>query len=165
MELLKLLSTNEILAQALNFLLLVFLLRVFFWKRILKLLDERKERLAKGLKDIEDTKNEVARLRADYETKLLSIEEISRTKIREAMESGEKMAEQIQKEANIEADRIINSAELDVKYQIAKAKEELKKEIVNLTITASQNLIREKLGSAEDKKLVEDFLDQVKSQE
>ncbi len=46
MELLKLLSTNEIVAQVLSFLILLFLLRKFAWKKILKILDERKEKIA-----------------------------------------------------------------------------------------------------------------------
>ena len=46
MELLKLLSTSEIVAQILGFLLLFFLLRAFAWKRLLALLDERKARIS-----------------------------------------------------------------------------------------------------------------------
>ena len=70
MGLLELISANEVVAQVISFLILLFLLRVLAWKKILKLLDDRKEKIAGEFKKIEDTKAEVAGLRADYETKL-----------------------------------------------------------------------------------------------
>ena len=59
MELLKLLSTSEIIAQVVNFLLLLILMRVFFWKKVLKLLDERRDRISSQLEHIENTKKEI----------------------------------------------------------------------------------------------------------
>ena len=132
MELLKLLSTNEIVAQVANFLLLLFFLRVFFWKRILKLLDERKARIAAELEKIENSKKEVADLKSDYESKINSIEETAQVKIRQALEESKSMASQIARDANQEAQKIIASAKADIKYEIAKAREELKEHFKRL---------------------------------
>ena len=46
MDLLKQFSTNEIFAQIVGFLLLLFLLRAFAWKKLLRLLDDRRERIS-----------------------------------------------------------------------------------------------------------------------
>lgn len=161
MELLKLLSTSEIIAQVINFLLLLALLRIFFWKRVLQFLDERKERIASDFKRIEDAKNEVERLKSDYEKKIASIEETAKEKMHAAVLEGGKIVSQIKKEAYAEAEKIIKTSREDIKYEIAKAKNELKDTIVDLTMKATENVIREKLTEEDDKKIVKGFLEQL----
>ena len=62
MEILKLLSANEIVAQILSFLLLLAILRIFAWKRLLKLLDDRRESIALEFRKIEDAQSAATRL-------------------------------------------------------------------------------------------------------
>jgi len=155
------LSANEVFAQIINFLILLFLLRIFLWKRILKLLDDRRERISSEFKKIEDAKREVEGLKSSYQAELSNIGETTRQKIGEAVEEGKKIAEGIRKEAEGQAQKIMDSARQDIKYEMAKAKEEIKGQIVDLTIKATESLIGEKLNATGDKKLVEDFLSQV----
>ena len=91
MELLKLLSTGEIAAQVINFLLLLFFLRLFFWKRILKALDSRREKISSGLREIEEGRQELGRAQSEYRSKLSDIEEASREKLNEAVQEGKKI--------------------------------------------------------------------------
>jgi len=161
MGLLNLLSTSEIIAQIASFLLLLFILRVFAWKKILALLDARKERIAAELKDIEDTKLEIAKLRSEYEGKLASISEEARQKIQAAVQEGKGIEEQLKKAGNLEAQKIIEAARDNIKYEIAKAKEELKEKIIDISIKAAETVIEEKLAEKQDRNLVENFLKRV----
>ena len=161
MELLKLLSTNEIVAQVLAFLILVLLLRIFAWKKLLNLLDERKARIDSEFKQIEDTKKEMADTRAEYEEKLLKIEELAGIKIQEAVQQGKEITDEVKKQAHQEAQEIINNARDNIKYELAKAKEELKEQIVDLTIQATRNIVEEKLTSKQDEGIIREFLDKV----
>ena len=165
MELLKLLSTSEIIAQVINFLLLLVLMRVFFWKRVLKLLDERRERIASQLENIESAKKEVEKLKDDYQKELNAIEAIKKLKIQEGIEVGRKEADEIRREALLNAQRIMDSAESDIKQEIAKARDALKDEIVNLTISGVENVVGEKLTEESDRKLVRDFLDNLEKKQ
>lgn len=165
MELLKLLSTSELVAQIINFLLLLFLLRVFLWKPILKLLDERKERISSDLKNAADIKNEVEGLKADYQSKLNSIEETARVMIKDAQGEAGKKAEEIKKKAHLEAERLIALARSEIKYEVLKVKDELKDEIIDLTIRAVETVISEKLTEEDDLKIIEDFLKNVEKSE
>ncbi|MFA5275439.1 MAG: F0F1 ATP synthase subunit B [Candidatus Omnitrophota bacterium] len=161
MGLLELLSTNEVLAQAISFLILLFLLRVFAWKKILKLLDDRKDKITLEFKRIEEEKNQIAGIRAGYEAKLSAIDEIAAKKIEEALAEGRKITDEIRKEAQFQAQLVINDARENIKYELSRAKEELKEKIVDLTIRATENIIEEKLTEEGDKKLVEQFLDKI----
>ena len=158
MEILKLLSASEIVAQILSFLLLFFFLRVFLWKRILNLLDERRKKVSSEFQKIEDLQKEAGNLKSEYTTKLNSIEEIAKTKIQEAIDGGRKTADLIIKEADTDAQEIIQSAKADIKYEITKAREELKGQIIDLALKAAEEVIGEKLTPEGDRKLVEGFL-------
>ncbi len=158
MELLKLLSTNEIVAQLISFLVLLFLLRKFAWKKILGMLDQRRDKIVSEFKRIEDARFEVTKLRGDYEAKIESIEKLAREKIQEAIDEGKKITEQSRKQAHEEAQDIIENTRASVRYELNKAKEELKDKIIELTMKATENVITEKFTEDNDKELVKDFL-------
>ncbi len=158
MELLKLLSANEIVAQIICFFLVLWLLRVFMWKRTLKLLDARRDRIISEYNKIEATKAEIAKIKADYESRIASIQEEARKKIQEAVEEGRDITDYIRKKAHQEAQDIIENAKSNMKYELAKTKVALKEELIDITIKAAEALIEEKLGDKQDKKIIEGFL-------
>jgi F-type H+-transporting ATPase subunit b len=161
MEILKLLSTNEIVAQIISFLLLLFLLRIFAWKKLLGLLDQRRAKIASEFRQIEDAKAEIARVKSELEENLNRIEELKRQKIEEAAAKGRQIADQIRTEARQEALKLIDKAKEDIRDELSDAKDQLKVEIVGLAIGATEALIREKITAERDKKIIEEFIKNV----
>jgi F-type H+-transporting ATPase subunit b len=159
MEILKFLSTSEIVAQVLSFLILLFIIKRFAWQKILFFLDTRKNRIAAEFKHIDDTKAEIAKLQVDYEAKLAAIEQAAQKIIQESVAQGKIVSEEARKKAQLDAQGIIENAKQSIKYELAKAKEELKEEVIDLTIRATENLIQQRLTADDDKKLVRDFLE------
>jgi len=164
-ELLKMLSGSEILAQILSFFLLLFLLRVFAWKKILGLLDQRKERISSQLGQIENTKLEIARLKADYEQKISNISNEAQAKINQAVEQAKAVSAQMRKKAHEEAQDIITDARQQVKYEVSKVQEQLKEQIVDIALEAAKTVIQEKLTEDGDRKIVEDFIRELEKTE
>jgi F-type H+-transporting ATPase subunit b len=164
-ELLKMLSGSEILAQVLSFFILLFLLRLFAWKKILGLLDQRKEKISSQLSEIENTKLEIARLKSDYESKLSTISVAAQAKIDEAVQEGREINDQMRKKAHEEAQDIIIDARKQVKYEVSKAQEQLKEKIVDIALGAARSVIQEKLTADGDRKIVEDFIREVEKAE
>ena len=152
------LNLTELGVQIFNFLLLFFLLRKFLWKRFLGILDDRREKIAKEFKTIEDTKTEIARLQAEYTQKLNQIEETARARIQLAIGDGQRIAQEIQSQARSEAQQILSAAREDIQFELKKTKEELKLNVIDLTIRATEKMIQEKLDPQTDKKLVEGLL-------
>jgi F-type H+-transporting ATPase subunit b len=161
MELFKLLNLNEIIAQIISFLLLLFLLRIFAWRKLLRLLDSRKERIASEFKRIEDTKADIEKTRLEYEARLAKIEEKANQIIQGAIAQGREITDEVRKKAHSEAQDIIDNARQNVKYELTKAKEELRDSIINLTIKATESVIQGKFTEPDDKKLISDFLDNI----
>ncbi|OGW98894.1 MAG: ATP synthase F0 subunit B [Omnitrophica WOR_2 bacterium GWF2_43_52] len=155
------LDFQQVLTQAVGFLILLGLLKLFFWKPVISLLDQRKEKIAAEFKHIEDAKAELATLKAEYETRLASIEEIARQKIKEAVEEGKRITDELKSKAEEQARQIIESGRENIRQELLKTKQELKSHIVDLALRATESIILEKLTADHDKKLVEDFLDKI----
>jgi F-type H+-transporting ATPase subunit b len=164
-ELLKMLSGSEILAQVISFFLLLFLLRVFAWKKILGLLDQRKEKISTQLSEIENTKLEIAALKSDYESKISTIAAAAQAKIDEAVQDAREINAQMRKKAHEEAQDIITDARRQVKYEVSKAQEQLKEKIVDIALGAARTVIQEKLTGDGDRKIVENFIREIEKVE
>ncbi len=165
MELLKMLSASEVFAQILSFFLLLFLLRKFAWKKILGLLDQRKEKITSDFKEIENNKLEITKLKTDYESKISNIASEAQAKINEAVEEAKIVSIQMRKKAHEEAQDIITDARQQVKYEVSKAQEQLKEKIVGIALDAARAVIQEKLTEDGDRKIVEDFIREVGNSE
>lgn len=158
MELLKLLSASQLVAQVVSFLFLLFMLRLLMWKPFLKLLDDRKERIASEYKRIEDIKAEVEKMKTGYEDMLNNIEQTAKAKIQAAIAEGKQLSDEIKERAKADGQKILDNAKDAIRGEVLKAKEDLRNDIVDITIKAAERVISEKLTEKEDKRLVEDFL-------
>lgn len=154
----ELINLKEVILQMINFFLVLILLKVFLWKKLLKVLDDRKARIALEFQKIEDTKKDVARIKADYEARIASIEDEARHRIQQAVEQAKKVSEEIHSQAHHDAQDIIENAKSSMLFELAKARQDMRKELVELTMMATENLIEEKMTEEQDKKLVEEFL-------
>jgi F-type H+-transporting ATPase subunit b len=161
MELLKLISASEVFAQLVSFLILFFLLKAFAWKRLLAMLDARRERIAGEFAAIETSKQEISRLKESYQQQLSQAQEMARRTVNEAVDEGKKARDEIRRQAHVDAQQIIEKAREDIKYEMGQAKRELKKEIIDLSLQAAQHLVQEKLTESQDKALVKEFLDKL----
>ena len=152
---------QEILTHIFGFLIILILLRIFAWKPILKLLDERKKRIASEFDNIEKAKQEMAKLREEYEVKLKEIDLEARKRIQEAIAEGQKMAADLQVEAREEAKKVLDRAKENIELEVAKAKVELRDDIVNMAILATEKIINERLDDAKHKELIVEFIEGV----
>ena len=158
MGILKMLSASEIFAQILSFFLLLLLLRLFAWKKILNLLDQRKDKIRSEFERIEESKLEISRLKNDYASKIASIQEEAEIKIKEAIEEGRKINAQMRKQAHEDAQDIIDDARKQVKHEVSQVQEKLKDRIVDIALGAARSVIQEKLTEDGDRKIVENFI-------
>ena len=153
------LSLQEILTQAGAFILLVWVLKKMAWIPLLKLLDERREKISSSFREIEQTKKDVEKLKADYERAQNQIAEEARVKIQAGIDEGKRVGREVQEEARREARGILEKAKEDIQLEIAKAKVALRNEIADLTLAATERLLEEKLDETKDKEIVLDFIE------
>jgi F-type H+-transporting ATPase subunit b len=159
------LEIGLIISQILAFLIMLWILKRFAWKPLLKILKERQEKIQAAFASIEEGKKEIQSLKELYNSKLEKIEEQAKEKITEAILSGQQMAQHIQEEAHNSAKAILQKAQGDIANEMLKAQAELKNNLINTVILATQKFIKEKIDTEKDKQLIGEFVEEAQIKE
>jgi F-type H+-transporting ATPase subunit b len=155
------LEISQILSQVIAFLITVWVLKRFAWKPLLGLMEERQKKIKSEFDEIKNQKEKMRRQAQEYNEKMAQIETQARIRIQEGVQEGLKVAREIQNEAHKQARDILNKAQEEVEREIEKAKVQLKNNLVNIAIAVTQKIIKEKLDSEKDKKLIAEFINDV----
>lgn len=149
----------QIITTILGFLLVVWILAKYAWGPILTLLDQRREKIRKDFADAEKALADADKLKADFEAKLADIKTIERERVQEAVKRGEGVASGIVAEARAKAEATLAKAAADIEIEAQKAQLELRAKVVEMTIAATEKVIREHLLDDErHRKLIGDYV-------
>jgi len=154
------LELSLIISQIIAFIIMLLILRRYAWRPLLKIMKERKRKIEAEFDSIEEQRNEIKKLREEFNDKLKRIEEEAKAKIQEGVDAGQKAAKEIEETARQQAKGILNKAKEDIGHEINQAKKDLKKDLVNIVIGATEKLLHEKVDPEINQKLVGEFVDQ-----
>jgi F-type H+-transporting ATPase subunit b len=154
---------QQILTHMVGFLITLWILKRYAWKPMLNLLDERRQKIADEFASIEAKKQETEALLREYEDRLRKIEDEARTRLNAAVVEGQQVAAQIKADAQGEARRITARAKDELARDVERARAQLKEDMVNMTVGATEMLLREKLDARAHRKMIDRFLTEVES--
>lgn len=148
---------KSLIAQVVNFGILFFLLSKFLYKPLVNILEERKNKIAKGLKDS-----------LEAEERLAQAQTSSKKQIGEAVTQANLIIEKAKKEADIEARQIIEKAQEKASGIILKAKEaagqqaeetmkDVRLRLAGLISTAFEKIASEKISQDSIEKAIKDL--------
>ena len=89
------------------------------------------------------------------------IEAQKRVKIQEGVTEGQRVAGEMQAQAQKAANARLAQAEDEVMRQREKAKEILKEQMINISLRGAEKILREKLDDAHQRKMLGEFIDEV----
>lgn len=146
-----------ILSQIVNFLLLFALLYFLLWKRVLKMLDQRKQRIAQGLADAEQARKDRERAEAEYQQRIERVGQEREEILAGAAKEGEQAREKILAEARAEADRVIAETRAELERDRQEMLAELRGQVASLAIVVSNKIIGETLDEQRQRRLIDEF--------
>ena len=158
------LDLQQIISQALSFLLLLWILRRFAWRPLLTILDQRRAHIEEALRQAAETKAELARLQAEYAQKLAGIHDEARVKIQQAILEGKRVAMEIQEQARVQGRELLTKSKETIELDVAKAKVTLRDEVAGMTLEALEKILRQKLDAKTDRHLVDAALDELEQE-
>jgi F-type H+-transporting ATPase subunit b len=155
-------SYGLIVWTLLAFLTVLFLLKKFAWKPILKSLKEREDSIQSAIDEAKKTKEEMASLKAGNE-KILQEAKLERDKImKEARDMKDAIIAEAKQKAQKEGERLITIARDTIQNEKMAAITELKNQVAALSIEIAEKILKEELSSQEkQKQLVKALLDDV----
>lgn len=148
----------ELVVQAITFVIFFWIMKRFAWGPLLNLLEGRRRAIEEGFADIDRRRAETEKLHQDYTEHLRNIEQEARAKIQEAVGDGRRIADEIKENARAESQRMIEQALRNIELENAKARVELRDQIVAMTMLASEKLLKQRVNEETDRRLVSEFL-------
>ena len=149
----------------LTFLLLVFVLAKFAWKPLLKMLQDREDMVRSSLEDAEKAKSELERLNEESEAIMAKARSEAQSILADGKAAAEKVKDDIIAKSKEQANKIREDAGNQYQVEKDKAISEIKKEVVNLTLSVAEKLIQKNLSDADNKSLIEESLKKVQTYE
>ncbi|MFZ4455439.1 MAG: F0F1 ATP synthase subunit B [Bacteroidales bacterium] len=145
-----------------SFSLLLFILKKFAWKPILKALSDRENSIDEALKAAEAAKNEMVKLHADNQ-QILAEAMLQRDKIvKEASDMKESIISEAKNKAIIEAEKVMENARIAIEREKVAAIDEMKNAIAVFSIDIAEKILKEKLtDDKQQKELVKKYVDQL----
>jgi F-type H+-transporting ATPase subunit b len=156
MELLANLGINWklLIAQIVNFLILLFVLYKFAYTPVLKVLNDRTKKIEDGIKNAEDAKNKLIELSAREKDVLSKARKEAQEIIKKSEENALKNAKTIEDSAKNQYGKILEEAKAQIEQEKNKAVKEAKLEIAELIVSATEKIIDEKMDAKKDKELI-----------
>lgn len=152
---------SQFVSHTIGFLITVWILKKYAWGPLLSLMDERRDKIAGEFDSIEKEKSKVAEQQAEYEVKMKEVDNERRARLVEAVEEGKKVAADIKATAQEEVKQLRTKAQADLVREVAKAKVQLKSDMIEITMAAAGHVIRERLDDAKHRELIGSFIDNV----
>ena len=149
----------------LTFLLLVFVLAKFAWKPLLKMLQDREDMVRISIEDAEKAKSELERLNEESEAIMAKARSEAQSILADGKAAAEKVKDDIIAKSKEQANKIREDAGNQIQVEKDKAISEIKKEVVNLTLSVAEKLIQKNLSDADNKSLIEESLKKVQTYE
>ncbi len=149
------------IAQIVNFGIIFFLLAKFVWPRVLNMLDERSDRIAKALEDARAAEEARANAERERDRLLAEARAEGQRLIDEARQRGEEQRRQMIREAEHEAEERRAQARIQTEEERNRMLGESRDQIVRLAIAAAERLIGASLDEARQRETVERFFTEV----
>jgi F-type H+-transporting ATPase subunit b len=164
MDLLDKLGINPVLliTQIINFLILLFILKRFLYNPILDMLEKRRAKVVDSLKKADEINKKHQETEKFEAKKLQDVKLRSQEILHEAKEYAEKVRQEILNKSEKEAREILEKAKQEIKNEKEKMLSEARKEIADLTITALEKVLENKLDKKSQNILTEGAIEEMK---
>ncbi|AJQ25921.1 ATP synthase subunit b [Pelosinus fermentans JBW45] len=155
---------GTLLAQIVNFLLLVVILAKFAYKPLMQGLADRQQKIADAIDTAERDRREAEQLKLEYKQHLVE----ARAKAQAIVETAEKLAEEnkeeILKSARAESAHILQKAQEEVMRERELALAQLRSEVVAMSMAAATKIVKEKMDTELNASIVSDFIEKLDEQ-
>ena len=147
-----------ILAQILNFLILVVLLRAVAYKPVARLLQQRSDKIRNDLEKAEADRKAAEQTLADYKVQLADAHKKAQDIVDKANQTARQEHDAAVAETRKEIERMKQVAQAEIESERSRAFEDMKSQIVTLSLAAAGKVVSKNIDTKENDKLVNEFI-------
>ena len=146
---------GTLIAQLLIFLVMLGVLYRFAWGPLLRILNERRERIAQGVEATERAKRELEEAERERQAKLEEARREAQTMLDRIAKQAEDLRKELEAKAREQAEALIARARAEIQQERAKAVEDLREQVADLAVMAAGRIIGESLDAKKHRELIE----------
>ena len=151
-------SLGGLIAYAINFVILVLLLRLLLYKPVKQMLEGRKQRIADGLDAATRASAEAAEQRARFERELEEARSEAQAEAARLAQQAEHVRHEVLEAAEQEAAEIKARARDEIEQERRQAAAELQQQTAELALAISRKVVGAALDQHAQRRLVEQFV-------
>lgn len=155
----------NLLFTIINLLVLFVAMRIFFFKPIKKIIDERQAEADKKLDEAKEKQAEAEDLKVQYETSLSEAEDEKKKIIAKARKDADVEYQKILKDANEAADEVRKAAVIEAENKKAQILKSAEAEITSMVVDAATKVVGKANGADADSALYDKFLNKAGDEE
>lgn len=144
-----------------NTVTLFLVLKKVLFKPVMQMIEDRQNEIDDMYCKADDAKMRAEALQTEYEEKFAVASQEAERLVKEAIHRGHDREAEIIRQANAEAVAIREKASADIAQEKKKAVAEAKGEISDLAVEIAEKVIGKALSDAEQKRLVDSFIDEL----
>jgi F-type H+-transporting ATPase subunit b len=152
------LNWSSFIWQLVNFLVLLFLLRLVLYKPVVKLLDDRARRVRDSLQQAEEVRRKAEQAEADRQALLAETRQQAMEIRNRADADAKRIIAEAEGRAQEQANRILAQAESSIKASQAQMLAEVRQTIGDLVVAGVERVTRGALDGQAQRSLVQQFL-------
>ncbi|MDP2328554.1 MAG: F0F1 ATP synthase subunit B [Dehalococcoidia bacterium] len=147
-----------LIAQLVNFTILLFVLRLFLFGPIMKIVDERRQKIEEGLKASEQAAHAAESSQEESRRILEGARAESREMVGRAQETANRLREELETQARRDAEQIVTRARQEIDAERQQAIQALRAEFADLTIRAAERVVGQSIDGATHQRLIDEVL-------
>lgn len=147
-----------LLAQLINFIILLLLLYFAAYKPIIRMLDQRSAKIKESMEQAEAIRQKTAQTEEEIKAQLEAARKEGQAIIAQATQIGDRLKEEAKKEARQEAEFLITKARTEIERERDEIVDELRKEFVDVAVTAAEKVLKETLDKERHRRIIEEVL-------
>ena len=153
-------SVPTLAAQIINFAILLLVLYFLLYKPLLRMFNERSNRIKASMEQTEEIKEKMTETEHLVKEQLEAARKEGQNAVAQAGQIGEQVKEAARHEARQEAEAIIARARLEIDRERDEAIEELRRQFVDLAILAAEKVIAETIDKEKHRQLIDEVLEE-----
>jgi F-type H+-transporting ATPase subunit b len=153
-------NLGSLITQLVVFIILLVLLRAVAYKPIMRMLDERSNKVKESIEQAEAVQTESARTEEKLKKQLEEAGREGQDRIARAVKAGEEVKQRAQEEAKKEAETLIARARAEIQQERDEAVQEVRREFADLTVLAAGKVIERSLDKEAHRDLIEKVLEE-----
>lgn len=147
-----------LIAQLVNFTILMVILRLFLYRPFMRILDERKQRIAEGIEKAEEAASAASASESESARLIEEARAEARDFVARAQESAQELRTELETRARQDAEQIVSRARDEIALERDQAIQQLRGEFADLTIRAAERVVGQSLDREAHQRLIDETL-------